>query len=293
MKQLLLIFSLFTWSFFHLQAQDYTPVVVNGDIFYKIDLEVAGGPLISEITVADFDLFDGEVYNRVFLKRGFNPDELIGHVREFPSLGQLYFRPLGGSDQIVYDISLEVGDNISLSARFCDGENSIIAQVIAEETDEEGRRVLVFDRDVGDGDFCEPLRFIEGIGPNAGIILPYFAAASSSEGTAMRICHASRAGVVFYPPNVLTDFCGVPTTKTEEVFNQLNPAYPNPFRERVFLPGVEATDVVRLFATTGRLVGQWRGLTELEVGDLPQGMYVLVVERDGQLIQRERVVKLP
>ena len=114
------------------------------------------------------------LYNRVFFKRGFEADMFIGHLREEPALGKLYFRALtSNEDVLVYDISLAVGDIINLSARWCDGVAGDAAEVI-EVVEEEGARQVVFDRQVGEQDICEPLRFIEGVGANASVIFSLF-----------------------------------------------------------------------------------------------------------------------
>ncbi len=288
MKQLLLCCGILLTT--QLMGQ-FTPVILNGEVFYKVELELAEGAIVSEVTIGDFDVLDGQVYQRAFLKRGFNADELIGHVREDPSIGQVVFRPLNGNDQLSYDISLSVGESIDLNARWCDGQGDNTATVVSEEEDEEGRKVLTFDRQVGGAEICETLQFIEGIGPSAGIILPYFVGNDLTTGVALRICHVSRGGEIFYPMDVVFDLCGVPTTDTGEAERQVFRVFPNPVINQLQLPDVLAEDQLELFDLMGRSLRQWQGQETINMADLPLGMYLLEVRRNGRPFAQHKLVK--
>ncbi|MCB0635447.1 MAG: hypothetical protein KDC54_02455 [Lewinella sp.] len=277
-------------SAFALRAQ-YMPIAANGEVFFKTELEILGGPFISEITIIDFDVIDGKVYNRVFIKPGFEADMLIGHYLEDSGAGTAYFRPLDGEDILVYDISLEVGDTLVLPARWCDGIAHDTATVVSV-TEEDGRRLLTFDRQVGGGEICETLTFREEIGPSATLIFPYFVGRTYSEGIAMRVCHVARDEVIFYPPNAPVDFCGVPTPADE--LDQALPvsAFPTVFRDRLILRGVAAGDQCILYDFLGRPRLLWPGeVPPTTLSQLPAGAYVLRISRQGTPLLTQRLVK--
>lgn len=256
----------------------YTPIAIGGEVFFKTELDIQGGPLISEITIIDFDVIEGQVYNRVFIKPGFAPDTLIGHYREDAAGGTAYFRPLEGENILVYDISLELGDSLVLQARWCDGMDHDTARVVAV-TEEDGRRLVTFDRQVGGGEICETLTFREGIGPSASLIFPYFVGRSFPEGIAMRICHAARDEQIFYPPNVAIDFCGVPTPAADRADYPSVRAYPTVFRDVFRLEGVAPADECQLWDISGRRVLRWRGAqAPVDLANLRPGAYILQVQ---------------
>jgi hypothetical protein len=268
------------------------PIAANGNVFFKTELEIQGGPLISEISIFDYDLIEGEIYYRVFFKRGFEADLLIGHFREDISTGTAVFRPLDGEDILVYDISLEEGDQLVLPARWCDGIAHDTARVLSV-TQEEGRRLLTFDRLVGGGEICEALTFREEIGPNASVIFPYFRGRSYQEGFALRLCHVARGGVIFYPAGATVDFCGVPTSTGERLPAPRVQIFPTVFRDQLTLKGVEPDDEVLLLDLQGRPHFRWRGASVPPgLGQLPSWAYYLRIGRDGQPLLTEKLIKL-
>lgn len=275
-------------------AQVYTPVIVNGNVFFKTQLETAEGLLFAEVTVANFEQINGQLYNRTFLKRGFEPDMLVGHLREEPENGRLYFRPLQDpQDILVYDISLDVGDQIELPARWCDGQPGNVAEVIAVRR-VSGRRELTFNRTVGESLICDTLRFIEGVGPTATVIYPYFENAVLDNGVAMSLCHAARGGTnVFYPPAGTEDFCGLAITDTEELTDAGMPLfYPNPVRELLYLRHLPADVELEIYGPDGRPYLRSPATTQLDLSSLPAGLLHIVCRRAGRIWHTARILKL-
>ena len=49
-------FSILAVFFFNtLGAQNYIPVIINGEVFFKTELETSDGLVLSEVTVANFE----------------------------------------------------------------------------------------------------------------------------------------------------------------------------------------------------------------------------------------------
>jgi len=246
----------------------YTPVTLGGQTFFKVEVETDNNFLLSEITITDFDLIDDVYYNRVFFKLGLTGDVLIGHVREDATIGELYFRPVGGTDQLTFDISMEPGDSITLQARWCDGLSGNVAHVVAEE-EIDGRKVLTFDREVGYNQICETLQFIEGIGPNTGVIMPWLLANTPEGGAALRICHAARGGAVFYPADSPTDFCG----------NKLVVAH-------------EPEEKNWHYDLSGRLLLQEKDTYSVDISTLCPGLYLLALSQNDKILEMKKLVKI-
>ena len=274
-------------------AQNYTPIIINGEVFFKTELETSEGFVFSEITVANFEKINGILYNRVFFKVGFDPDMFIGHLREEPGMGRLFFRPESSEeDFLVYDISLEVGDQISLSARWCDGLSGDITTVV-EVIEVEGNRTIIFDRQIGESETCETLRFIEGVGSNASVIFPYFLDAITVNGTALRLCHASHQTVVYYPENVDSDFCGleIPTAIVDPTSQKLV-MFPNPVEDRISFTLKESEQLKNAVIYNALeqkvLISSSKSI---DVSSLKGGVYYLVVGTFGGYIYSGRFIK--
>lgn len=272
----------------------FTPVIINGQVFFKTELERTNDEVIfAEVTVTEFEQLGEVFYNRAFFKRGFEADMLVGYLREVPEEGQLFFRPLTSNEDIlVYDISLEVGDQLTLAARWCDDENSNIAEVLrVDEVD--NRRVLTFNRLVGESAICDTLRFIEGVGPSASVIFPHFQDAVVDNGAAMRICHASNNNVIFYPSSGEEDFCGLMITDTEDLdISAAFRAFPNPTRGIIQLSIPFAAGTLTLFDMYGQVLTQHAYQQTLDLSSYPAGIYVINWQAEnGGSSQLMRIVK--
>lgn len=274
-----------------LQSQNYIPVVINGEVFFRTELETSEGILAAEVTVANFIKIDGQLYNRVFFKRGFGADQLVGYLREDPGTSEIYFRTTDDPQEyLIFDLRLEEGDMINLNARWCDGQAGDMATVV--EVNQIGElRELVFDREVGDTEFCEPLRFLEGVGPNATLIYPMFRDAILENGTAQRICFASHENIIFYPSNSNVDLCGGSITSTNEIEETSMRVFPNPVRDQINITDLPANSTVDVFTSQGQRLGSYPSETRIDCSQWQSGLYLLHVNT-GEGITALRVLKL-
>jgi hypothetical protein len=266
-------------------------VVINGEVFFSAELETLAGIVPAEVTVANFLKIDGVLYNRVFFKRNLEADMLIGYLREDPGTGQIYFRETTDPQEfLVYDITLEEGDNITLNARWCDGLAGDVATVTSV-TETEGRREVTFNREVGDGNICQTLTFLEGVGPSASVIFPYFRDAIAENGTAVSICHASHDNVIYYPEGGTTDFCGSMISSEEEPLGANLEVFPNPVSNVLYLRGLPAAAELDFFNANGQKVLLPFDGETLNTSALVPGLYLLRIRlTDGTVLIR-KVVK--
>ena len=66
--------------------------------------------------------------------------------------------------------------------------------------------------------------------------------------------------------------------------------YPNPSRETIIIEGIEPAEV-QVYNALGQLVKTVRGTNEINVGDLPEGVYLLhITDKEGNTFS-ERIVK--
>ena len=64
--------------------------------------------------------------------------------------------------------------------------------------------------------------------------------------------------------------------KIEENATEKVELYPNPARDRVVIEGMEAVEV-KIYNTSGQMVKCVRGTNEIDVSELPEGMYFITV----------------
>lgn len=274
-------------------AQNYVPIIINGEVFFKTELETAQGLVLAEVTVANFEDVGGQLYNRVFFNRNNQGDMLVGYLREDPAAGQLYFRTsAAAADVLVYDISLEPGETVTLSARWCDGLPGDVATVVAADT-VDGRRRVTFNRQVGNNDICEPLTFLEGVGPNASVIFPYFRNAVPQNGVAMRLCHASREAIIFYPTGQGADFCGIDITDEESptLLSDVR-VFPNPFTDGLHVTTTAPVRMATLFGASGQRLLTTIDPSHIDTQSLPPGLYVLQIALEDGTTGVWKVVKI-
>lgn len=269
-------------------AQSYLPVVINGEVFFSTQLETSAGIVPAEVTVANFEKIDGQLYNRVFFKRDLEADMFIGYLREDPGAGDIYFRTTTDPQEyLVYDISLEVGESITLSARWCDGLAGDVATVVSV-TEENGLREIVFDRQIGNDLICETLTFIEGVGPSASLIFPVFRNAILENGVAQSLCHASHEAVIYYPAGTNTDLCGSTITSTDSPLVAENiEVFPNPVSDQLQLRGLPQGSKVIVRNSYGQVVASPSNGAQMDTRNWTAGLYVLEIA----LPEGERVVR--
>ena len=81
-------------------------------------------------------------------------------------------------------------------------------------------------------------------------------------------------------------FSGTGMDEREQMFV----VYPNPARETVTIEGIEVAEV-QVYNALGQLVKSVRGTNEINVGDLPEGVYLLhITDKEGNTFS-ERIVK--
>lgn len=266
----------------------YRPILsadLEEEVFYKVIVEEDSVEEVSDLTIVNIDVIDGLVYRRAFLRQGFEPDSLIGHVREDSLAGQVFFRPLNApAEVLVYDISLEEGDSFNIALNWCDGFPDDRLPVVSAVTQVGGRRLLTFDRSFRVGNECLPLQFVEGVGPSATLVW-----ATDRTGS-LRFCRMRRNGELVFPAGTV-DQCGLDVTATEDRLPEQLRFYPNPVSDRLFIEGWQEGDRVLIVDLLGRPAELSVQTGEGDTRQLPAGYYQLILLRNGSPLAIGRMIR--
>lgn len=293
LRHIIIVFLALPWA---LGAQ-FQAVLEGTEVLYKLELILAdGSTTLGEITVAEPSVVNGRFYRKVFFRYGLGGDTVVGYVREDTSTGELWFLK-GQEDEVkMHDLNLEPGDSIPVPGSWCQGPDSF-AHVLSAGM-EDGRWTITFDRTFGGDAFCEPLRYIEGVGPNASFFYPFLPDAILP-GQAYRICRMRQDGALVYPAGALTDFCGLATPTDEEPrFAADFKAYPNPCSGILHVALAAPTSQLRLYDSRGSLMlsrllsaTEPESTAELDLSLLPAGIYWLSAhDSQGQAYSRGKAI---
>ena len=167
-------------------------------------------------------------------------------------------------EKLYYDFNLQVGDSFDVCSY---GEPCFIQVVAIEEMEmEDGslRKKYVFNDGWG-GDENET--WIEGVGSLGGVAHRFDPDLTGSFFSHLQ-CYFEDSKLVW------TD--GECWDKIEENATEKVELYPNPARDRVVIEGMEAVEV-KIYNTSGQMVKCVRGTNEIDVSELPEGMYFITV----------------
>ena len=99
-----------------------------------------------------------------------------------------------------------------------------------------------------------------------------------------------RACVTNYLLDSVPPTCAIITSTTEASPSQPWQVYPNPLQQTLHIEGLLGEEQLYLYHVLGGLIWQRAATPTLEVGTLPQGLYVLHIRRGGQT-QQIRLIK--
>lgn len=167
MRTALLFLSLATF-YLTATAQSYRPLLQNGSYWVMHTVYCDGGSV--ERIEAEGDTMIASMAYKILRSRYCDePDRIHGFARTNTTNSKLWFRGTGGDETLIMDLDLEAG---AIFTGFGGGFDAFTGLVERVDT-VEGRKVITFQSDyVGwclIGPETEPFRFIEGIGPNAGL----------------------------------------------------------------------------------------------------------------------------
>ena len=261
-----------------MQAQEYVPMIQEGNEWHTLDAQVCGpqskggyNTLVHQI--AGDTLIEGVRYTKVMESlNDVGTPTLAALLREED--GKIWDRYLNGSEMLLYDFTANVGDSLICGY----GDYFVVDSISIEQIGGVDRKKLWFGLEY---DFIgEPYAmetWIEGIGSDLGLLFcgSYFFCG----GYYRALCFHQNGELVWQNP----EYNACVITSVEEINDKVISVYPNPAMEIVTVDGVEAAEV-QVYNALGQLVKTVRDANEISVAGLAEGVYLLrTVDADGKV----------
>ena len=271
------------------QAQDYEPIIQEGNEWHTLDVIVNPGfppnDYYSTLVhwLSDDTLVDGVRYTKVLETRnGEGTPRLATLLRE--ENGKVWKRK-SATDILIYDFTAQVGDTLRFGD-FQEFDYFVVDSISIEQIGGTDRRKFWFGLEY---DFMgEPVAietWTEGIGSDMGLLFSgwYY----TTGGYYKALCFHQNEELVWQ-----NDYYG--TCMIDAVEEEVAPAvsvYPNPASETVRIEGIGPTEV-QLHNALGQLVKTVENTHEINVAGLPQGVYLLRIrDEEGKVFTAKLAVK--
>ena len=261
-----------------MQAQEYVPMIQEGNEWHTLDAQVCGpqskggyNTLVHQI--AGDTLIEGVRYTKVMESlNDVGTPTLAALLREED--GKIWDRYLNGSEMLLYDFTANVGDSLVCGY----GDYFVLDSISIEQIGGVDRKKFWFGLEY---DFTgEPYAmetWIEGIGSDYGLL--YCGSYYFCGGYYRALCFHQDGELIWQNPEY--DACVI--TSVEEINDKVISVYPNPAMEIVTVDGVEAAEV-QVYNALGQLVKTVRDANEISVAGLAEGVYLLrTVDADGKV----------
>ena len=269
------------------QAQEYVPMIQEGNEWYTLDAQVCSPqPLRGYNTlvhrIADDTLIGGVRYTKVMQTvNDVGTPTLASLLREED--GKVWERYLYGSTEVLlYDFTANLDDSLVCGY----GDYFVLDSISIEQIGGVDRKKFWFGLEydfIGDPYAMET--WIEGIGSDVGLLFCgsyYFCG-----GYYRALCFHQNGELVWQNPEY--DACLI--TDVKEIHDDELTLYPNPANNLIHINGVEAAEV-QVYNALGQLVKTVQGSNAINVSGLADGVYLLrVTDEDGRSYMARVVVK--
>jgi hypothetical protein len=269
------------------QAQEYVPMIQEGNEWYTLDAQVCSSQTLRGYNtlvhrIADDTLIGGVRYTKVMQTvNDVGTPTLAALLREEDS--KVWETYNGNSEILLYDFTANVGDTL----RYGEFEESMVVDSISiENIGGVDRKKFWFglEHDWFWGPYALET-WIEGIGSDMGLL--YSGWFDVTGGYTRALCFHQNGELIWQNPEY--DACVI--TSVEEINDKVISVYPNPAMEIVTIDGVEAAEV-QVYNGLGQTVKTVQGSNEINVSGLPAGIYsIRVTMNDGNLFLN-KIIKL-
>jgi len=288
-KKFFLPFFCFLLSFSALQAQ-YASVFGQDSTQWIFEWSNLPGTQQDTLYSRYDSSFANRQWTKIEIPNSFHYNS--GWLAEDTTTGQLWYRPQptaqspgDSSVVLLMDLRLQVGDTFDISPAWGSIPDSLA--VVDSVYIEMGRKHIRF-KAIATGN--EKVTFIEGVGPNLGILYKQPAVMMSQ----YLLC-AYQDGQQHYL-NKSYGYCNVynggpravvPLTKAQ--FQ----VYPNPVQNQLHIEKASAlaVDRIQLYNALGQLIWQKEFSAHLSLEPLPAGLYILQFWQDQTLIESQELIK--
>ena len=268
------------------KAQDYEPIIQEGNEWYTLDAQVCSSQTLRGYNtlvhrIADDTLIGGVRYTKVMQTvNDVGTPTLAALLREED--GKVWETYNGNSEILLYDFTANVGDSLVCGY----GDYFVLDSISIEQIGGVDRKKFWFGLEY---DFTgEPYAmetWIEGIGSDLGLL--YCGSYYFCGGYYRALCFHQDGELIWQNPEY--DACVI--TSVEEINDKVISVYPNPAMEIVTIDGVEAAEV-QVYNALGQLVKTFKNTNEIPVAALPQGVYLLrITDTDGKVYMNKIAVQ--
>ena len=268
------------------QAQEYVPMIQEGNEWYTLDAQVCSSQTLRGYNtlvhrIADDTLIGGVRYTKVMQTvNDVGTPTLAALLREED--GKVWETYNGNSEILLYDFTANVGDSLVCGY----GDYFVLDSISIEQIGGVDRKKFWFGLEY---DFTgEPYAmetWIEGIGSDLGLL--YCGSYYFCGGYYRALCFHQDGELIWQNPEY--DACVI--TSVEEINDKVISVYPNPAMEIVTIDGVEAAEV-QVYNALGQLVKTVRDANEIPVAGLAEGVYLLrIVDADGKVYTNKITIR--
>ena len=270
MKKTLFIAVLLALAATNLKAQDYEPIIQEGNEWHTLDVMVSPGfPPYDHYTtlvhwISDDTLVEGVRYTKVLETRNEEgTPRLAALLRE--ENGKVWKRE-SSTDLLLYDFTAQVGDTV----RFGDfAESFVVDSISFEQIGGVDRKKIWFGLEYDiTGEPYAIETWTEGIGSDMGLLFSGWFYATG--GYYQALCFHQNGELLWQ--NEYYGTCMIDAV--EEMDISPISLYPNPTSDVVHIEGVEAAEVL-VYNSIGQLVKTLQNSNEISAADLPEGLYLL------------------
>ena len=267
MEKSLFIAVLLALAATNLKAQDYEPIIQEGNEWHTLGVGMSGWEIISYVNYVNWcsgdTIIDDVHYTKLMGTTNEGNPHLFTLLRE--ENGKVWRRQ-SSTDVLIYDLTASVGDTLRIGEV---EEELILDSISIEHIGNVDRKKFWFGLEY---DFTgEPYAvetWIEGIGSSYGLLY------SGSEGVVggffSALCFHQDGELIWQ--NEYYGTCMVDAVE-EEVVPTVS-LYPNPTSGLTHIEGIEAAEV-QVYNGLGQLVKTVRGSNEVDASGLQEGLYLL------------------
>lgn len=286
MKKTLFIAVLLALAATNLKAQDYEPIIQEGNEWHTLDVIVNPGfPPYDHYTtlvhwISDDTLVEGVRYTKVLETRnGEGTPRLAALLRE--ENGKVWKRE-SSTDLLLYDFTAQVGDTV----RFGDfAESFVVDSISFEQIGGVDRKKIWFGLEYDiTGEPYAIETWTEGIGSDMGLLFSGWFYATG--GYYQALCFHQNGELLWQ--NEYYGTCMVDAV--DEMDISPISLYPNPTSDVVHIEGVEAAEVL-VYNSIGQLVKTLQNSNEISAADLPEDLYLLWITDIEGIRHVARMVK--
>ena len=263
-----------------MQAQEYLPIAQKGNEWHTLSTTLFG--YSNYVNWCSGDTIIGDVrYMKIMGTLDDGYPHLFTVLKE--EGGKVWKRHLNTSmETLLYDFTANVGDTLCFGEP---GASFVLDSISMVQIGDVDRRKFWFGLEYdGLGNPRAKETWVEGIGSDFGLLWSGYYGVY--DGWHCLLCFHQRGELIWQNPEYNT--CTYPYDAVEENKDSEITLYPNPVRDRVVIEGIEVAEV-EVYNALGQRVKMVQSTNEINVNDLPKGVYLLFITDAKGISQTKRI----